>query len=664
MFSTHQFTSFPFGSIANCVTLAVVAWLIGAADSSRCQAQEAVSTPPAVIPPAENPLGAEFAACDANSDGSLTETEYLKRAGREMRVLLREFKMFDLNGDNRISLAEFVTVPIGQSEVQRGTLADPVTVLAETKLARLTKDWKNWDRNGDEQLDADEFKTAAIPSLVPGLESSVFADWDWNHDGKVSLTEAGRLLDVAYGVRTARGELIRDHMGRVVDLRMFHVMRPDANGKVKREVYIKAVGGSPEVAEKWFPTINKPGSELFGFSEFATSSHKTDPVNQFLNMDVDVDGRLSRKELEALPVGWGPEGINWLDGFDDDHDGAYSLREFFLIPHVNLLTTWHGARDLDDDGKLQPEEFRFDAGVALAALSAEYFRRLDVNHDKLLSLDEYPFATTHRPPNEIHVQFAEGKTVQIAIPDYPEIYSPEISPDGKWVAVDGWKHGQSNGAAHLLIASVDTDEVRDLGIGCIPHWSPDGKKIAYSKYGRGVFIRNFEGDANPVLIDRQGWAIEFSPDGLKTAYVIGGNNFMIHDIASGNKRPVFPAGQSPYNYIEHNFTWSPDSQRICFKGHRANGVVDVGIVNVTEAGPNLRVLCDGKDVSSDFSWLPSGKRLMFARHPTGSTKTQIFEIDPDGNQPSFRYPKQPQNRNNICVSWSRDGKTFVYLSMK
>lgn len=661
MFSTIQSASSWFDALSKHLILAAAVLTIGAIESSRCEAQPAGTV---VVPLAENPLGAQFAACDIDGNGSLTEAEYLLRAGREMPVLLRDFKMFDMDGDRRMSLAEFVTVPVGQPEELRGELADPVVVLSQTKLARLAKHWKGWDQNGDDALNPDEFKTAAIPFLVPGLEATGFADWDLNRDGQVSLKEAARVLDIAYGVRVPSGELVRDHIGRVVDWRMFRAMHPDANGKVRQEEFIKAHGGSAETAEKWFPTINKPGSELFGFAEFATSSHRTDPVNQFLNMDVDLDGRLSRKELEALPVGWGPPKVYWLAGFDDDRDGVYSLREFLLIPQINLLTTWHIAKDEDDDGKLQPEEFRLHPGVELAALSAEYFRRLDVNGDKSLSLDEYPFVTTHRPPNEIHVQFADGKTLKIAIPDYPEIYSPEISPDGKWVAVDGWKRGQSNVAAHLLIASVDTDEVRDLGIGCIPQWSADGKKIAYSRYGRGVFIRNFEGEADEVSIDPRGWAIEFSPDGKQTAFVKGGNNFVIHDVATNEKRSVFADGQSPYNYIEHNFTWSPDSKRICFKGHRPNGVVDVGIVNTTGGDPNLRVLCDAKDVSSDFSWLPDGKRLMFARHPAGATRTQIFEIDPDGDKPSVRYPKQPQDRNNICVSWSRDGKTFVYLSMK
>src|SRR4029077_16155779 len=123
------------------------------------------------------------------------------RPGRKRAVLLREFRMFDLDGDRRISLAEFVTVPIGQPEEHRGTLADPVVILVQTKLTRLVKDWKGWDRNGDDLLSRDEFQMAAIPSLIPGLEATGFADWDLNRDGQVSRTEAARVLDIAYGLR-------------------------------------------------------------------------------------------------------------------------------------------------------------------------------------------------------------------------------------------------------------------------------------------------------------------------------------------------------------------------------------------------------------------------------------------------------------------------------
>ncbi len=640
----------------------IVAMSLLTGERTRCHAQPpaAASATPSERP--ENPLAAVYRACDTDKDGGLTEAEYLNRAGREMPVLRREFKVFDFNGDGRMSLAEFLTVPVGQPEDQRGTIPDPVVLLSEARLAELTSLWKKWDQDDDDLLAANEFRAAAIPSRIRGLESSGFDDWDLDHDGKISREEAARLLDIALGVRAPTGEPLRSKDGRVLDWRMFRALNPNKNGKVRREDYVKALGPTQK-PETWFPTIHAAANETFGPAEFATSSHRTDPVPQFLGMDVDLNGRLSAKELDALPPGWGPPDHNWLPGFDDDGDGEYSLHEFLLIPHVNLLAPWHSAKDADSDGKLSPGEFRFDPGVALAALSAEYFRRLDVNDDRSLSLDEYPFVTTHRPPNEIYVQFAGGKAVTITIPNYPHIYSPEISPDGKWVAVDGWNHGQTNLAAHLLIASVDTDEVRDLGFGCIPHWSADGRRIAYSKYGQGVFIRDFQGDAEEESIDRLGWAIHFSPDGKQAAYVKR-SNFVIYNLATEEQRLVFPDNQSPYNSLEHNFTWSPDSRRICFKGHRANGAIDVAIVTVTGGDPNLRVHGDAKDVASDFAWHPDGKRILSPRTPPTGQRTQIFEFDPDGNKPAERFPEQPKNRNNIGVSCTRDAKTFVFMNMK
>ena len=644
--------------------LLVVTISLFAVEQTRCHAQPPATQSAAPSEHAENPLAAEYQSCDIDGDGLLTEAEYVKRVGREIPVLRREFKVFDSNADGRMSLAEFLTVPVGQPEDQRGTIADPVVLLAESSLKVLTRLWGEWDQDGDGLLTPNEFETAAIRKRVRGLELTTFKDWDFDRDQQVSREEATKLLEIACGVRTPEGELLRSKSGRVVDWRLFRSLKTDREGFVNREDYFQALGPLAEQEkEKWFASTDQNHDGKFNYAEFAISNHRTDPVATFLSLDVDLNGRLTPDELETLTADQLPVVNCLFPGFDDDQDGALSFREYQLTPLVNFLAHWQSAQDADNDGKLSPEEFRFHPGVALAALSGEYFRRLDVNEDQSLSPDEFPFVTSHRPPLEIYVQSASGRVMTIAIPDYPIICSPEISPDGKWVAVDGWKHGQSNVTAHVLVASLERDEVRDLGIGCIPHWSADGRRIAYSKYGRGVFIRDFEGAAEEESIDVQGWAIHFSTDGKKTAYVKGGN-LVIHDVATDEHRLVFAENKSPYNYIEHNFTWSPDSQRICFKGHRPNGAIDMGIVSATGDDPKLRVRCDGKDFQSDFAWLADGNRVMFPRIPPAGQRTQIYEIDPDGDQPAIRYPGQPKHRNNGGLCWSRDGKTFVYMSTK
>ena len=617
---------------------------------------------------AEDAIVAEFKACDANGDGVLTEAEYLKRVGRERVVLLREFKVFDFDSDGRMTQAEFFTVPVGQAEELRGKVPDPIVLLSEKALKELTDRWGEWDADGDGALNVKEFDAAKVGQQVRGLGATKFGDWDLDRDQKVSRDDAKQLLDIAFGVRTPEGQLLREPTGRVVDWRLFRTFTPDREGFVTVDVYTRALGPLDDPAkQRWIETTDRNRDGKFDFAEFAKSDHRTDPVATFLQLDADLNGRLTPKELETLTADQQPIAACMFPGFDDDRDGGLSLREYQLTPLCNFLATWQAAQDADDDGLLQPAEFRFHPGVALAALSAEYFRRLDVNQDQSLSLTEFPFTTTHLPPNEIRARFADVRVLAITIPDYPNIFSPEISPDGKWVAVDGWKRGESNVSAHLLIASLETDEVRDLGIGCIPHWSADSRRIAYSKYGQGVFVRDFELDSEEESIDAQGWAIDFSPDGRKAAYVLNGNNFVIRDLAKNEKRSLFTDNKTPFRYIEHNFAWSPDSQRICFKGHRAGGGLEVGIVSTTGGDPKLRVLCDAKDVASDISWL-ADQRLMFPRTPAGATRSQIHVIDPDGEnaneKPSVRYAKQPANRNNVGVSWSRDGNTFVYLRTK
>jgi Ca2+-binding EF-hand superfamily protein len=542
---------------------------------------------------------ARFRLLDKDSNGSLTEAEFTAEGSQAKERLSRDFKLLDANHDERMDLREFFTLPYWIPDSQRGAIPDPIVMASDDQFKELAAHWGAWDRNGDDQLNAMEFGNAKIGQHVRGLESTEFRDWDRDRSGKVSREEVKHVLDMAFGIRTPEGKLLRSPSGRVVDWVLFRQLRLDRNGFVSRAVYFQALGSLSDTEKaKWFQGTDQNHDGQFNYDEFALSDHRTDPLATFLHLDADLNGRLTMNELRTLSPQYLPF-VNYLfPGFDDDKDGALSLQEYQRTPMVNTLADWRAVQDADGDGRLSPEEFRFQPGVPLAALSAAYFRRFDKDKDNSLTADEFPFASDLW---EICVMFADDTRKMIGIPGYAIVCSPEISPDAKWIAVDGWKSGQSNVTAHIFTVHVDTKEVRDLGIGCIPNWSADGRKIAFSRYGRGVFIRNFEGmPVREESIDPQGWAIQFSPDGLKTAYVKGGN-LVVHTLKTGEKKFVFPEGQSPYNYIEHNFTWSPDSGRLCFKGHRGNGVIDIGIV-AASGKPNLRIRCDGRNVRQYAGW--------------------------------------------------------------
>jgi len=253
------------------------------------------------------------------------------------------------------------------------------------------------------------------------------------------------------------------------------------------------------------------------------------------------------------------------------------------------------------------------------------------------------------------------------VKDYAYAYSPELSPDGTRVALDGWKQGESGSAAHILVVNLNDGGVEDLGRGAMPSWSADGTWIAYSNYApvHGVFIRQVQGGMEE-LIEAGGWGIQWSPDGKRLAYARGGN-LIIYDLATKTKHAVFPENQPlPYGQIYWNCGWSPDSKRVCFKGRRRTAVVDgrkvnsrdeIAIVTV-DGDPQLKVCCDAADVAEDVSWHPDGNRVVIPK------AGQLYELNPDSDDPPRLVPGPPADRTNAGMCWSRDGETLIFMSYR
>ncbi len=143
-----------------------------------------------------------------------------------------------------------------------------------------------------------------------------------------------------------------------------------------------------------------------------------------------------------------------------------------------------------------------------------------------------------------------------AIPESPIINSPEVSPDSKWIGVDGWKQGQRLTDAHILLIEIETGVVLDLGLGAMPTWSAEGKLIAFSRYRRsdgtphGVFVGSVD-QQRERLIDADGWAITWSPDGQNLVYVKG-RNLLVYDPVFETQHAIFGDDESPYRRIMHN----------------------------------------------------------------------------------------------------------------
>ncbi len=269
----------------------------------------------------------------------------------------------------------------------------------------------------------------------------------------------------------------------------------------------------------------------------------------------------------------------------------------------------------------------------------------------------------------IYAMDSDGKNVRevISLEDYPSVGSPDVSPDGKRLAFDGWRKDQKTGDAQLFIVDIETGQIQHVGPGAMPTWSADGKYLAYSSYKpHGVFIRSADGVATK-LIDAAGWGIQWSPDGQKLAYVVGGD-FVIYDILTDKKRTVQPNPAKPYTYIYYNSDWSPDSKKLCFRGRRPDGGYDTAIIDVSGENsnstsgekPKLTVCFDAtKGYSNEFAWHPDGDRILLFQHVN---PPQLAEFKPEADVTTTLVEGQPKDRANVAITWSLDGKTLYFMS--
>jgi len=329
------------------IDLRIIPGLLIVAVSLLAGSVQGYAQPPSIrlSPPVahdDNPLKIVFVERDGDASGGLSEGEYVGDSQPDSARRKRDFLVFDADGNQQLSLDEFLTIPMGQVENHRGVINDPVIRLAESRLTSMLDKWGQWDKNSDMALDREEFTAGRIAAEIPGLQYADFGLWDQDKDSKISLNDVARTLEVAYGIRTPAGDLLRNNAGRVVDWLTFRGLKVDGTGMVSKADYFEALGGA-ENKEGWFGSIDKNLDGQFDFAEFAQGDHRTDPVQTFLNLDTDLNGVLSRAEIDALPSDWKTMASFAFTGFDDNHDGAISLSEYQLMPHCNLLASWMSA---------------------------------------------------------------------------------------------------------------------------------------------------------------------------------------------------------------------------------------------------------------------------------------------------------------------------------
>jgi TolB protein len=257
--------------------------------------------------------------------------------------------------------------------------------------------------------------------------------------------------------------------------------------------------------------------------------------------------------------------------------------------------------------------------------------------------------------SSINVMNADGSG-RISLTDDAMAYSQIAwSPDGKRIA---FSKSDGVGTGDIYVIDDDgTDQTRltstpeanapvadvDIYVGG-PIWSPDGKKIAFSRTVEevtrsasaaaagssaepsatpvpemsGIYVVDADGSGQATLTNSTGaGSPTWSPDGAKIAFQDSGNIYTINSDGTGQSKLTGSlAGDSG------GPDWSPDGEKITFVSTPRGGYSDVYMMNADGTGRTrlTDVLSDTRiETVQGAVWSPDGDKIAFhaSTSPTG-----------------------------------------------
>jgi len=357
-------------------------------------------------------------------------------------------------------------------------------------------------------------------------------------------------------------------------------------------------------------------------SECDPTPEDTEPI-LFKIDDVDIAGQ---KHTNAL-VGWSLELYPYqpLSEFDPDWGITLPTSEETRGNAVDGFVIFAFGKGLVVLGETDLETGQLDELEVL------------VSKDPLLTSSKLVFMSLRDDPSssELYVMNADGSGQTRLTNDSDWEERPRWSPDGKRIAFtrlqdgswDIWVMNEDGSGQKNLTNSSDAHYRR-------PDWSPNGKQLVFDGGSIGspdadIYVMNADGSGLTRLTDDPAFdgAASFSPNGKQITFMSRRDDgdldiYVMNADGSGVERLTdSPASDGAPR-------WSPNGKQIAFRSDR-DGDNEVWIMNADGSGKTN--VTDNEGVGDVFpSWSPNGREIAFGRDHDGNMEVYVISVDGSG----------------------------------